>query len=135
MAKTVYRNIRFDSGTEMRRYRDVLRPLELAGEIVGLEVHPQFTLLGVNGHRIGDAYTADFRYVELPAQKEVVEDVKGRMTRHGWAKTRDLFADNYPSIEFRIVQWQKGRWLSTVAKPRSKRYKPTARQPQKGQDA
>lgn len=71
---------RFDSKREGDRYR-VLRLLEQAGEISGLECHPSWTFV-VNGTKVA-RYTADFSYRDAGGRL-VVEDVKSRPT-----KTRD----------------------------------------------
>jgi len=67
---------RFDSKAEHRRWQQLVL-LEKAGAISDLLVHPQYTLV-VNGLTIC-RYTADFRYTDRG--KEVVEDVKGRLTQ------------------------------------------------------
>ena len=72
---------RFASKAEHRRYQE-LRLLERAGEIEDLQVHPFWFLLvpvlGTPRSRVVvGRYTADFKYTRLPAEEEVVEDVKG----------------------------------------------------------
>jgi hypothetical protein len=74
--KTVVEGIKFDSKREAARYQQ-LRLLERAGQISGLRLKVKYPLV-VNGVRIG-RYTSDFNYVE--DGREVVEDVKGHVTR------------------------------------------------------
>lgn len=72
---TVEGGIRFDSQAEARRYGE-LRLLQVAGEIMNLEVHPHYPLV-VNSEKVGE-FVADFSYREKG--KVVVEDVKGVRT-------------------------------------------------------
>ncbi len=74
-----------DSKRELKRYDD-LRLLQMAGEIVGLEVHPRIPIEigGVkilmrsarypNGRQM--VYVGDFRYYEKATGLQVLEDVK-----------------------------------------------------------
>lgn len=89
--KPVYDNHRFDSQLELERYL-VLKLMQKAGEISGLELQPKFPIEigGVkvmmrskryhkNGRQL--VYIADFRYTQLPrlgrpVDKKVIEDVK-----------------------------------------------------------
>lgn len=68
--------IRFDSIAEATRYAE-LRHLLDAGEIVSLEIQPEFPLI-VNGVTIG-AYRGDFAYRDHRGDR-VIEDVKGVRT-------------------------------------------------------
>lgn len=68
---------KFDSKAEMNRYA-LLKLRERAGEITRLELQPEYQI-SVNGAPICK-YRADFRYFELGAQKQIVEDVKGYKT-------------------------------------------------------
>lgn len=77
---------RFDSRREARRYAQ-LRLLELAGEITGLELQPEFVLYALAlDHdglirdlvRVG-SYIGDFRYRDASGQM-IVEDAKGVRT-------------------------------------------------------
>jgi hypothetical protein len=70
--KTVVDGIKFDSQIEARRYL-MLKAMQEADEIYGLELQPSFSLY-VNGFYIGK-YTADFEYHDDSGR--VVEDVKG----------------------------------------------------------
>lgn len=74
--KTWVGDIRFDSRREAERYK-VLKLLEKAGKIRGLELQPKFPLL-VKGERVG-TYTADFEYLEEDGGEwlTVIEDCKG----------------------------------------------------------
>ena len=74
------REIRFASQKEARRY-DELMLLLRSGEISGLKVHPQYTLLDAyttaDGERSAAVrYEADFEYRDLRGEA-VVEDCKG----------------------------------------------------------
>jgi hypothetical protein len=76
---TVVENIRFHSKKEARRYQE-LRLLEKAGEIRNLEIQPTFPLYvakgdGVPAH-VAD-YVSDFRYFDVRAGSQRIEDVKG----------------------------------------------------------
>jgi len=79
-------NIKFDSGLEAQRYRE-LKLMLRAGLITDLELQPKF-LMGTdddpvlirsqgypNGRR--RSYKADFRYFDVEAGAVVVEDTKG----------------------------------------------------------
>jgi hypothetical protein len=86
--------IRFHSQREGRRYLE-LRQLEKAGEIVHLELQPEFRLYAacelpiVEGRdplKLG-VYRGDFRYVDARNGEVVVEDVKGFKTPlYRWKK-------------------------------------------------
>lgn len=83
--KTEVDGIVFDSRKEAKRYQD-LKYLQLAGEIMGLTVHPTYDLV-VNGRKVC-IYEADFAYTDLvgPSAQAAggpcknVEDVKGVKT-------------------------------------------------------
>ena len=75
--KTEVDGIVFDSRSEARRFR-VLKLLEKAGEITGLECQPKFRL-EVNGVLI-QTYKADFAYTLKHNGERVVEDVKSKPT-------------------------------------------------------
>ena len=76
----------FDSGREADRYSD-LRALEAAGKIRDLELQPRIPIviggvevryppdkLGRRGHQM--VYKADFKYFDIEAGEEQLEDVK-----------------------------------------------------------
>lgn len=78
--------IKFHSKKEAGRYVE-LKQLQDAGQIVELELQPQFVLqesftdnAGMRHRAI--IYTADFAYTELPSGDWVVEDVKSSGTRN-----------------------------------------------------
>lgn len=81
--------IRFDSAKEARRYQE-LAALERAGEIRGLKLQAQFTLVeGYRDAKTGESvrpvrYIADFVYSRKSADgsawETIVEDVKGYKT-------------------------------------------------------
>ena len=75
--RTVLDGITFDSKAESERYA-YLKLRERAGEIARLECQPEYKI-SVNGTHVCK-YKADFRYFEIGAQKQIVEDVKGVIT-------------------------------------------------------
>ncbi len=75
--KTVVDGITFDSQAEARRW-SLLNLLQKGGQIKKLERQVKY-LLAVEGVKIAD-YVADFRYIDIKRQAEVVEDVKGVKT-------------------------------------------------------
>ena len=96
----------FDSQAEARHYIDELRPRFLAGEIVGLIVHPVYELQPAfrdrNGKHIRPiTYEADFEYSEHE-DRVVVVDVKGVRTETFRLKAK-MFQYMYPMCELRIV--------------------------------
>lgn len=95
------------SGKEARRCND-LHLLQMAGEIIGLEVEPQFfftvdgkPVVHLNGRRA--VYTPDFAYIEKG--RKVCEDVKGGDATKTEASTLRLaFARAmWPSIDWRTL--------------------------------
>lgn len=89
--KTFAHGILFDSKLEAFHY-DVLRMMELAGEITDLETQKDFPL------KIGDAlictYRADYFYFDRACQEWVVSDAKGVKTetfRIKWKMARILY--------------------------------------------
>ena len=105
--KTVIDGIAFDSKREAGRY-NVLRLLQLAGEISNLEIQPEFVLqaafIDAQGkkHR-AIKYRADFRYFDHASGKQIVEDVKGMKTQVYRIKKKLLLA-KYRDFEFREVE-------------------------------
>lgn len=75
--KAVVDGFTFDSQAEARRYL-LLKALQKSGHIRKLERQVKY-LLAVNGVKIAD-YVADFRYIDVKRQAEIVEDVKGVKT-------------------------------------------------------
>jgi Protein of unknown function (DUF1064) len=99
-----------DSGKEARRC-DELHLLERAGQIVGLQVHPQFwfiidnaQLKFPNGRRAG--YKPDFCYIDLHTTGaiKVCEDVKSKATMtEAFALRAALFRHLNPTLELRLT--------------------------------
>ena len=75
--RTQLDGIWFDSDGEAKRYA-VLKLRERAGEITRIECQPVYKIL-VNDKLICK-YKADFRYFEIGAQKQIVEDFKNPVT-------------------------------------------------------
>lgn len=94
--KVTYDGIEFDSKKEVKRYI-VLKDLEAAGKITGLELQKVYTLIPAQYEETGEVYTkgknagkpkrgkcieqavtykADFAYIDESGM-QVVEDVKG----------------------------------------------------------
>lgn len=67
----------FDSRREAARYSE-LRIMEKAGEIIDLELQPQYPCT-INGKLICK-YIADFRYTSVKRGNVVIEDAKGFKT-------------------------------------------------------
>ena len=74
---TTIDGIRFASKGEAGRYKE-LKLLEKAKKIRDLELQPKFPLV-VAGTHIAH-YIADFRYFDLEAGREIIEDFKGVRT-------------------------------------------------------
>lgn len=94
--KTQVDGITFASRREANRYLE-LRMLERAGQITGLELQPEFVLLGTFKHAgqtvRGIKYIADFRY--FLDGKEIIEDSKGHRTKDYLIKKK-LFLFKFP---------------------------------------
>jgi len=108
--KTVVDGIHFDSKIEAERYK-VLKLLKKCGNITNLEVHPKFVLLkgftDNKGKKVSQiTYSADFRYIDLKTNSDIVEDVKSEATEKDkafvikWKLARYI----YPEIDFRVVK-------------------------------
>lgn len=103
--KVIYKDIRFSSKKEMRRYI-ILKQLEKAGIINELELQPKFLLLDTI-HYKGKTYPktyykADFKYFDINMGKYIVEDVKSPITAKDKVyrlKIKMLLA-KYPDIDF-----------------------------------
>lgn len=76
--KTVIDGVTFASKKEARRY-GVLKKLEMAGEIEGLSLQPQYDLHTKNGVKVC-AYRPDFVYLDKKTGLLVIEDCKGFLT-------------------------------------------------------
>ncbi len=99
----------FDSIRERKRYQELCL-LSAAGEIKGLEVHPEYELQASFKDRHGKAVrsikvTWDFRYCMTDDNQMVVEDVKSPATRKETAYNirRRMFIKRYPEVDFREV--------------------------------
>ena len=68
----------FDSKREAVRYSE-LKLAERAGEISDIVLQPEY-LLRVEGGKSVGKYRADFRYLHIPSDTVIVEDVKGVKT-------------------------------------------------------
>lgn len=99
--------LRFDSGAEARRYRELVL-LQDAGQIACLEQHPRFDLapsVVLDGRKHPPLrYTADFRYIDLGRfSQDVVEDVKSAASRTTAYKMRRHLMKAVHGIEVREV--------------------------------
>lgn len=102
--KTTIDGHTFDSKAEAARYQE-LKLLQMAGEISGLELQPEFVLVDAFKDATGKRhraikYRADFRYTE--GGKTIIEDVKGVKTRVFRLKQK-LFLRRY-DYELRITK-------------------------------
>lgn len=88
----------FDSLAEYRRYCE-LKLLHAAGAISAIDVHPRFEIVPKDKHGKALYYEADFSYVDLQNNINVVEDVKGVKTPVYQLKKR-LFLAQYPGRRF-----------------------------------
>lgn len=93
--KTESNGITFDSKAEARRFND-LRLLQMSGEVIWFQRQPSF-LIG-NSVR----YRPDFIVCGKDG-KIWLEDVKGMATAAFTMKAK-LFAEQYPTLELRIVR-------------------------------
>ena len=75
--KTVLDGITFASRKESKRYQE-LRLLERAGEIQDLKLQTPYELIPKQSGERACKYIADFVYIENG--KQIVEDVKGKLT-------------------------------------------------------
>lgn len=90
--------IQFHSKKECHHYQ-ILKVLERAGNITGLELQPRFPLI-VKGVLIC-TYVADFRY-KTKAGETVIDDVKGQLTPEYKLK-RKLFETLYSPLKITEV--------------------------------
>lgn len=95
----------FDSIREANRYKD-LKLMERAGAIKDLELQPKFELLPTirTEHETlrKTVYKADFKYFDVNADHEVVEDVKGFKT-DVYKLKKKMLLHKYQGIDFREV--------------------------------
>ena len=103
--KVTYNDIKFDSVKERNRYIQ-LKMLEKAGEIKDLELQKTFILqpgFKKNGTTYrAITYKADFVYLDLKTNKNIVEDTKGFKTEVYKIKKK-LFEYNYPDLEIKEI--------------------------------
>jgi len=100
-----------DSRREAKRCND-LHILQRAGAIIGLTNQPRYEFrIGGRPVRMGNGQcarvTLDFAYFEMPGEKAVAEDVKGRSREadsRDWPLRRALFQALYPDVELRVVR-------------------------------
>ena len=90
--------LHFDSRAEYARYCE-LKLLHAAGVISAIDVHPRFQIVPKDAHGKALFYEADFSYVDLENNINVVEDVKGVKTAVYQLKRR-LFLAQYPGRRF-----------------------------------
>jgi len=99
--KTVIDGITFDSKKEAQKYLE-LKLLQRAGEVIELELQPEFVLQEAYRHKGKKVraltYRADFR-VKYRDGREVVIDTKGYRTKEYLIKRKLLLA-RYPDIDF-----------------------------------
>jgi hypothetical protein len=103
--KEVVNGIEFDSKTEARRYRELLK-LVRAGLIEDLEVQPVYILVksvkykNAKKSKPAMKYTADFRYYDTKKGELVVEDVKSKAT----AKQTDYIMRRHMMLAFHDIE-------------------------------
>ena len=90
---------RFPSQHEGDRYWQ-LKMLARAGEIRNLELQPVYVLQ--SGKKMQIKYVADFRYIVVKTDHQVVEDAKGTRTAVYKLKKK-LLLKQYPGLDFREV--------------------------------
>lgn len=96
----------FDSKREAEYYKMYKKMVD-DGEILGLELHPRFTLIPSFTNRAGKKvrpchYTADFRLFYPDGRQKIIE-VKGFRTRD-YVLRRKMFEYKYPQYEFEEVR-------------------------------
>lgn len=103
--KVIYKDIRFSSKKEMRRYI-TLKQLERAGIIKELELQPKFLLLDTI-HYKGKTYPktyyiADFKYFDKEKGKYIIEDIKSPITAKDkvYRLKIKMLLEKYPDIDF-----------------------------------
>lgn len=103
--KVIVDGYKFDSQKEALRYKE-LKLMEKAGVVKDLELQPAFELIPTirTEHETlrKTVYKADFRYFDVKADHEVVEDVKGFKTDVYKLKKKMLLY-KYKDIDFREV--------------------------------
>lgn len=103
--KVVVDGYKFDSQKEARRYKE-LKLMERAGVIKNLELQPAFELIPTIRTEYETlrktVYKADFKYFDVKADHEVVEDVKGFRT-DVYKLKKKMLLHKYEGIDFREV--------------------------------
>lgn len=103
--KIVVDGHKFDSQKEALRYKE-LKLMERAGVIKDLELQPKFELIPTirteQETLRKTVYKADFKYFDVKADHEVVEDVKGFKT-DVYKLKKKMLLHKYQGIDFREV--------------------------------
>nr|DAX75132.1 MAG TPA: Endonuclease [Caudoviricetes sp.] len=103
--KVIVDGHKFDSQKEALRYKK-LKLMERAGVIKDLELQPTFELIPTirTEHETlrKTIYKADFKYFDVNADHEVVEDVKGFKT-DVYKLKKKMLLHKYKDIDFREV--------------------------------
>lgn len=103
--KVIVDGHKFDSQKEALRYKE-LKLMERAGVIKDLELQPTFELIPTirTEHETlrKTIYKADFKYFDVNADHEVVEDVKGFKT-DVYKLKKKMLLHKYKDIDFREV--------------------------------
>lgn len=103
--KVIVDGHKFDSQKEALRYKE-LKLMERAGVIKDLELQPAFELIPTirTEHETlrKTVYKADFRYFDVKADHEVVEDVKGFKT-DVYKLKKKMLLHKYAGIDFREI--------------------------------
>jgi hypothetical protein len=100
--------IRFDSRKEARRY-ERLKILAAAGEIIRLELQPEFPIIVLELWRDDGRlvpcgrFRADFRYVETRTGEVVIEDTKSRPTKTEAYRLRKRLVEAIHGVTIREV--------------------------------
>ncbi len=93
-----YDGIKFHSQLEASRYAE-LKLLERAGVIKNLQLQKKYILIPRSDTERDCSYIADYYYIEVETDSEVVEDTKGYSTKDYIIK-RKLFKWLMPHIKF-----------------------------------
>lgn len=103
--KVIVDGHKFDSQKEALRYKE-LKLMERAGVIKDLELQPTFELIPTirTEHETlrKTIYKADFKYFDVNADHEVVEDVKGFKT-DVYKLKKKMLLHKYKDIDFREI--------------------------------
>lgn len=105
--KTVVDGITFSSRLEGERFQQ-LKLLEMAGEICGLKLQPEFQIFqgyidpGTGEKTRSTFYIGDFMYCDIGNNRVIVEDTKGMETPEFRLKWK-LVQSQYPQYCFRKI--------------------------------